>query len=83
MFYLGFERPNPQKISILPSKEKCATVRRIHGRSLFETSSSLTHEQALGLSLRGLIEAECDHVEHPHLDNDISRGKKKIAWKSK
>lgn len=51
------------------------TVRHIHGHSLFETSSSLTHEQALGLSLRGLIEAKYDHVERPHLDNDISRGK--------
>lgn len=66
----------PQWISILPSKEKCATVRHIHGHSLFETSSSLTHEQALGLSLRGLIEAKYDHVERPHLDNDISREKK-------
>lgn len=61
---------------ILPSKEKCATVRHIHGHSRFETSSSLTHEPALGLSLHGLIEAKYDHVEHPHLDNDISREKR-------
>lgn len=52
------------------------TVRHIHGHSLFETSSSLTHERALGLSLHGLIEAKYDHVERPHLDNDISRDKR-------
>lgn len=52
------------------------TVRHIHGHSLFETSSSLTREQALGLSLHGSIEAKYDRVEHPHLDNGISRKKK-------